>query len=184
MSYGICKICGCTDHNPCFNYKHGFCWWTTPEHDVCSHCYGGVVPKDDPYTIHCVDGMEFPVLTVHQPYALMLVEGVKETEYRNWKLPEKYVGQRIFIHASKTMDDFDSHYSDKETFYKYMADAYDDELAGMIIGSVVFGKSQGPFPGMLYGSPKPIYKWPVEKPIRLSSPIVVPGKQRIWKIKF
>lgn len=128
--------------------------------------------------------MEFPVLTVHQPYALMLVEGLKGTEYRNWKLPEKYVGQRIFIHASKIMADFDAHYSDKDTFYKCMGEAYYEDMAGMIIGSVVFGESEGPFQGLFYGSPKPIYKWPVESPIRLIYPIVVPGRQRIWKVKF
>lgn len=180
---GVCKICGCTMINPCFSHRYGFCWWTTTEQDICSHCYKPEI-KDDSNVIHCVHGLEFPVLTVHQPYALMLVEGVKETEYRNWKLPEKYVGQRIFIHASKTMADFDPHYSDREMFYKYMGYAFFEDLAGMIIGSVVFGKSQGPFPGMLYGSPKPIYKWPVEKPIRLSQPFDVPGKQGIWKIKF
>ncbi len=28
---GVCKICGCTMHNPCFSYRHGFCWWANKE---------------------------------------------------------------------------------------------------------------------------------------------------------
>ncbi|MCR4854448.1 MAG: hypothetical protein K5893_12760 [Prevotella sp.] len=33
--------------------------------------------------------------------------------------------------------------------------------------------------------PKLLYKWPVLEPIKLISPLVnIPGKQRIWKIKF
>ncbi|WP_296855226.1 hypothetical protein [Treponema sp.] len=27
-TYGICKLCGCTANNPCYNPKVGFCWWT------------------------------------------------------------------------------------------------------------------------------------------------------------
>ena len=27
MPYGVCKICGCTDTDPCHNPTHGNCWW-------------------------------------------------------------------------------------------------------------------------------------------------------------
>ncbi|HPT40665.1 MAG TPA: ASCH domain-containing protein [Candidatus Paceibacterota bacterium] len=45
--------------------------------------------------------MEYTVLTVKQPFASLIVEGIKDTENRTWKLPEKYKGQRVLIHASK-----------------------------------------------------------------------------------
>ena len=171
-------------HNPCFSYRHGFCWWANKEEDICSHCQEQSIANDS-NTIHCVHGMEFPVLTVHQPYALMLVKGLKKIEYRNWKLPEKYVGKRIFIHAGKAMDDFDKHYADKESFYSCMDEAYNKELFGSILGSVVFGESQGPFNGIMYGAPYNIYEWPATDPIQLKEPLwPVTGKQRIWKIKF
>jgi len=39
-------------------------------------------------------------LSVKQPWAYLLCAGVKDIENRTWKLPEKYKGERILIHAS------------------------------------------------------------------------------------
>ena len=182
---GVCKICGCTWHNPCFNHQHGFCWWVNKEEDLCSHCAEELLSKD-PNTIHCVHGMVFPVLSVHQPYALMLVEGKKEFEYRTWKLPQKYVGQRIFIHAGKTLEwAWEKPYSNEEDFYKYRDKAYAQDLGIMILGSVVFGESQGPYYSKEEGYPSKIYKWPVFNPIKLDTPLTnISGKQRVWKMQF
>ena len=181
---GFCKICGCTWNNPCFNYTYGFCWWPTKEADICSHCYRQEI-IDDPNTIHCVNGLEFPVLTVHQPYALMLVKGVKKIEYRNWKLPEEYVGKRIFIHAGRVVDNYNKHYAEEESFYQHCDEACNKELFAMILGSVVFGESRGPFNGIQYGAPYSMYEWPVQDPIILDHPLrSISGKQRIWKIQF
>lgn len=181
---GVCKICGCTFGNPCFNHHRGFCWWTTKDEDICSHCAKQEI-ADDPNTIHRVNGQEFPVLSVHQPYALMLVKGKKEFEYRSWKLPEKYVGKRIFIHATRTLDDFNPQFANEEDFYVCRREAFNYNLHTMIIGSVVFGESQGPVDGVMDGHPKLLYKWPVLEYTRLIDPLVnIPGKLGIWKIKF
>lgn len=58
---GVCRICGCTSDNPCFNPEYGYCHWVAPS--LCSHCaetyleggnrYSPV--KDDPRTEHCVN---------------------------------------------------------------------------------------------------------------------------------
>lgn len=45
MSYGICKICGCTDDTACYHPDFGPCWWVDETHELCSHC---VELKDDP----------------------------------------------------------------------------------------------------------------------------------------
>ena len=182
---GVCKVCGCTWRNPCFNHHHGFCWWANKEQDLCSHCASEAISQDT-NTIHCVKGLEFPVLTVHQPYALMLVKGVKKIEYRSWKPPQQYVGQRIFIHAGKDLHmDWNKHYSDEEPFYQCRDEALAKDLSQMILGSVVFGESQGPFDGIQYGAPYKMYEWPVTDPIQLVEPLkFIPGKQRIWKIQF
>jgi len=181
---GVCKVCGCTMHNPCFNHHHGFCWWANKEEDLCSHCASEAISQD-PNTIHCVQGLEFPVLTVHQPYALLLVTGKKKIKYRSWKLPEEYVGKRIFIHAGKGDGLFNRHFADYTDFVTFGHIAYSRGLFGMIIGSVVFGESQGPYNGILYGSANKIYEWPVTDPIKLIDPLAnINGRQRIWKIKF
>ncbi len=40
-------------------------------------------------------------ITIKQPYASLIVEGVKDIENHSWKCPEKYIGQRVLIHAAQ-----------------------------------------------------------------------------------
>lgn len=35
---GKCKICGCTQDNPCTHPEVGTCWWVNDNQDLCSHC--------------------------------------------------------------------------------------------------------------------------------------------------
>lgn len=44
------------------------------------------------------------VISVKQPWAYLICSGIKPIENRTWKLPEKYKGQRILIHASAKTD--------------------------------------------------------------------------------
>lgn len=55
MPYGICKVCGCTDDNPCYHPEHGFCWWVDDTHELCSHCADKPI-AEDPDTQHCING--------------------------------------------------------------------------------------------------------------------------------
>ncbi|WP_370325271.1 ASCH domain-containing protein [Euzebya sp.] len=41
-------------------------------------------------------------LTVRQPWASLIVLGVKDVENRSWSAPAGIIGQRIAIHAGKT----------------------------------------------------------------------------------
>ena len=50
---GICRICGCTMNNPCYNPKAGFCWWMYENETLCSHCDGKL--KNDKSTVHRVN---------------------------------------------------------------------------------------------------------------------------------
>ena len=54
MAYGICKICGCTDKDPCHNPVYGMCWWVDDTHELCSHCADKDI-ADDPATQHCIN---------------------------------------------------------------------------------------------------------------------------------
>lgn len=40
-------------------------------------------------------------LTIWQPWASLIIEGLKPREFRSWAAPEAVVGQRIVIHAAK-----------------------------------------------------------------------------------
>ena len=54
MARGICKVCGCTDKDPCFNPLHGNCWWVDDTHELCSHCADPEI-ANDPETRHCIN---------------------------------------------------------------------------------------------------------------------------------
>jgi hypothetical protein len=58
MPYGVCKICGCTDNDPCHNPAHGNCWWVDDSHELCSHCADKTI-ADDPATQHCINSNGF-----------------------------------------------------------------------------------------------------------------------------
>lgn len=38
-------------------------------------------------------------ITVKQPWASLIVHGIKDIENRTWACPKKYIGQRVLIHA-------------------------------------------------------------------------------------
>ena len=63
--------------------------WNTYIHH-CSKCE---------YIIMESDWNWAPCLSVRQPWASLIVEGIKDIENRTWKLPEKYKGKRVLIHA-------------------------------------------------------------------------------------
>jgi hypothetical protein len=58
MPYGICKVCGCTDNDPCFNPEHGNCWWVDDTHELCSHCADPEI-ANHPATQHCINSEGF-----------------------------------------------------------------------------------------------------------------------------
>ena len=40
-------------------------------------------------------------ISIKQPWASLIAHGIKDIENRTWKCPQKYIGQRVLIHASK-----------------------------------------------------------------------------------
>lgn len=39
-------------------------------------------------------------ISIQQPWASLIVRNIKPIENRTWKCPEKYIGKRVFVHAS------------------------------------------------------------------------------------
>lgn len=39
-------------------------------------------------------------LSIKQPWARLIAHGIKDIKNRTWKCPQKYIGQRVLIHAS------------------------------------------------------------------------------------
>ena len=40
-------------------------------------------------------------ITIKQPWAFLIVHGIKDIENRTWACPWKYIGHRVLIHASE-----------------------------------------------------------------------------------
>jgi hypothetical protein len=140
-------------------------------------------------------------LSVKQPWAYLLCAGIKDIENRTWKLPEKYKGERVLIHASadkklnllaltgEQYEDACNKFDWKET---RSVDRWDRSA---IIGSVRFvdctfnhhsiwaEKSEGiATGGHVINVNKPIiWNWVVADPVLFDKPIRnVKGKLGFW----
>lgn len=119
----------------------------------------------------------FNVLTVRQPYASMLVSGVKKFEFRNYCLPEYFISTPILIHSGAKP--LNAKVEVQEGIYNYFLNhAKKENLFGCILGVVVFGETEL--------SPCPLfykYRWPVREYYQFVEPFRdVKGHEKIWKI--
>jgi len=148
--------------------------------------------------------MQLPThaISVKQPWAELLFraengEPVKGAEFRSWRLPERYVGQPLALHATRG----------KTELLLQCQRTYGIPYYGYgVIGIVTFGKpvrftefcgeilADGhaeldwfwlvDVPGCPEGEPGPgrwWYAWPVKKVVRLT-PIPCKGKLNVWEL--
>ena len=146
------------------------------------------------------------VLTVKQPLAYLICSDIKPIENRSWKLPEKYKGERVLIHASAKADGrCISHLLTKEQYAHLIevnqgASAMDimylEYSNSAIIGSVrfvdcvvnhpsIWAEKSEPIEIDDFGFPikydKKIYNLVVADPILFDKPILnVKGKLGFW----
>lgn len=138
-------------------------------------------------------------LSVKQPWAYLLCSGIKDIENRTWKLPEKYKGERVLIHASKKPNaDYSlssmlsrEQYKDAENRMRGLKALFATFDNSAIIGAVKFTDCVINHPSIwaenidnmdrvMFGY-KPIYNWVVSKAILFDKPILnVKGKLRFW----
>lgn len=122
----------------------------------------------------------FPAITVQQPYAQMLVYGYKEKEYRNWKLPVKYIDEWILIHAGKITNE-GKLFVDPVSYENFSFDygPIKNLCEHAIIGAVKFGYPEET------GYVKYKYAFPVTDCIEFLPEIPnVMGKLKIWHYKI
>jgi hypothetical protein len=136
-------------------------------------------------------------ITIRQPWANLIIDGIKDIENRSWKCPEKYIGKRILIHVSKKGANFWRSDVSKQVD-DYLRSQNNEYLSmrGCIIGSVEiidcvinhssiwaekseFSPYQGP-----NGEPNegltPTYNWVLANPIKFKTPIPAKGKLSFW----
>lgn len=142
-------------------------------------------------------------ITIKQPWASLIVHGIKDIENRTWACPKKYLGRRVLIHASAKPD--------REPYMIFsdaQADAIDNcvmdvcgcyELTGAIIGSVEIvdcvinhssiwaEKTEDYTVGMkpilheAITGRKVIYNWVLANPVLFKKPIPAKGKLSFWE---
>ena len=130
-------------------------------------------------------------LTIKQPYASLIVEGIKDIENRTWKT--NYRG-KILIHAGKDNLIKNLKYGDDITCLnnkqlEYITnnkhnDIFNKELiTGAIIGSVEIVDCVINHPSIWAENEKykPIYNWVLTNPIKFNEPIPIKGKLSLWE---
>ena len=146
-------------------------------------------------------------ISIKQPWASLIctprkdnpTKGIKDIENRSWKLPEKYIGQRVLIHASGKPD--------KEPYMLFnddqincIGDRIMDVCASYHLKSAIIGsvqlvgceinhpstwaeKSTGVFVSNTFvhkPEDKPIYNWILANHILFPEPIPCKGKLSFW----
>lgn len=128
--------------------------------------------------------MKHKVLTVKQPRGYLICSGIKDIENRTWKLPEKYKGERVLIHASAKPDniklDIEGQATVKEIQLLSALNYCDEnELYSAIIGSIEIVDCVINHPSVWAG--KGVYNWVLANPILFDKPILnVKGKLSFW----
>ena len=146
--------------------------------------------------------MEYKALTVKQPWSFLICSGIKDIENRTWKCPQKYIGERVLIHASgdnelnlstltrEQYNDACDKFEWKET---RSVDRWDRsaiigsvEIVDCVINhpSIWAEKSNGVMVGHTFvykSNEKPIWNWVLANPILFDKPILnVKGKLGFW----
>lgn len=76
MSYGTCKVCGCTDEEGCFNG----CWWVNDDHDLCSNCQQKYTITLEIYEILAIDNGRYNIEPIMNEELIPICELTTENE--------------------------------------------------------------------------------------------------------
>lgn len=144
------------------------------------------------------------VLSIKQPWAYLICSGIKDVENRTWRCPQKYIGERVLIHACGKPDSIKYDIEGQATvdeikLFSALNYCDENELYFAIIGSVRFVDCVIDHPSIwaeknkvkwvgekasLYREwfgEKLIYNWVVAEPVLFDKPILnVKGKLGFW----
>lgn len=136
------------------------------------------------------------VLSVWNPYALLLVHGFKVNETRPYPCPPAIVGTRLYIASTKVITPTQRTLFADEKFQEYyrqtgLPEKLEDMPNGFLVGSVLINSSD-PYDEeiddlteeeILYGDYGPKrHVWRTRDPEVLDEPVPVRGQQGIWNL--
>ena len=151
-------------------------------------------------------------ISVKQPWAYLICSGIKDIENRTWKCPQKYIGQRVLIHASAAkMKGIEGDYLNDDQIgylhcgktplielHKYygLRNRYSAIIGSVeIVDCVINHTSIWAEPSneiykdpKIYGDNKidsAVWNWVLANPIHFDHPILnVKGKLRFWNSQY
>lgn len=129
--------------------------------------------------------MIYPVISIRQPWAALILLGLKDVENRSWALPDAYVDVPILLHSSKAPN-FDPQSINLEAHRRRMCilpcDARHVARTGCILGFIVFtGCERNSGTRFSQWCDKDaLYWWKIKTVTRLPQPIPAPGHLRFW----
>lgn len=121
-------------------------------------------------------------ISIKQPWASLIAHGIKDIENRTWKCPQKYIGQKILIHASKVSAK--DYFIPKRLFINSKVCSILDLnqrnfQKGAIIGSVVIADCVQNHPSVW--AEKGCWNWVLKDAVLFDKPIQnVKGKLSFW----
>lgn len=140
-------------------------------------------------------------ITIKQPWAWLIVEGIKDIENRTW--PTKFRG-RVLIHAGAKADISNSLYVLNEVQYnevikRLSGNCFPKYYNSAIIGSIeivdcvlnhtsVWAQHEANVRRKIDGEYKlvevPVYNWVLANPIKFSQPIPAKGSLSFWNFEM
>lgn len=127
------------------------------------------------------------IISLHQPYASLIMLGLKKHETRHWRPPEHYIGQRIGMHAAQKIWKYPN--VPIELSRPFIVDGhYTDPPRGALLGTVLLAEvyqadqdrrdAADPFDVLAGDWKDGRWLWRLEDPRPLPMPIVMRGFQK------
>lgn len=130
--------------------------------------------------------MLYPVISIRQPWAALILMQMKDVENRSWPLPAKYTGVPVLLHASKRplctpqALNCELHRRGMCTLPRLTGSL---KLSGHLLGAVVFGAcsaNEGE-PFSRWCDMKAAYWWRIQETAILPKPIPTAGHLGFWQ---
>ena len=122
-------------------------------------------------------------ISVKQPWASLIVHGIKDIENRTWVCPQKHIGHRVLVHASlKGANFWDSPVAGRvDEFLREISKSgtdWSNYPNGAIIGSVKIVDCVQNHSSVW--AEKGVFNWVLSDPILFDKPIAAKGKLSFW----
>jgi hypothetical protein len=140
--------------------------------------------------------MSFPIISLWQPYASLVIHGHKQVETRGYPAPTKIVGQRIGIAATKIINGRQREEFAKRSTQRFLKQIEWSEIdlkdypLGCILGTALLIRSERMTNKLIAATSAKEkafgwwsvgrYAWFLEAPQRFETPIYTRGGQGIW----